>query len=163
MPQHEALPDMIEQAVVAHDELLRLLQQQRKALIEQHRARVRELTASIERQLGQVAECMLACEQCVQQVTLDKLASKHFDRLTAMQLDPQQELQLWESLRRVTQQAQAEGQLNQEIIADLLAYTDYSLRLLTPDEEQAKGYDGQGRPGCAGSHEARPQWVNRAA
>jgi len=163
VPQREALPYMIEQAVVAHDELLRLLQQQREALIEQNRAQVQQLTASIERQLGQVRERMLACEQCGQQVTLDKLGAEQFDRLTTRQLDPQLELQLWESLRRVAQQAQVEGQLNQEIIADLLAYTDYSLRLLTPDEDQAAGYDGQGRPGCAGSHETRPQWVNRAA
>ena len=155
MPQREA--------VAAHDELLRLLQQQRKALIDQDRAQVQELTASIQQQLGQVAECMLVCEECVRPVALDKLSGKQIERLAARQVDPQLELQLGESLRRVAQQAQLEGQLNQEIIVDLLAYTDYSLRLLMSDEDQAKGYDGQGRPECAGSHETRPQWVNRAA
>jgi len=145
--QLENARQCIDEVLTAYQELINLLLQQREALVEQDKGRIQYLNQCLQDQLTITAQCQ----------------QKYQDMYIRGAWAAQSDSQLWWTLRRNGQRVQFEGQLNQEIIADLLAYTDYSLRLLLPEHYQAEGYNAQGRRGLAGSQQAVPRQVDKAA
>jgi len=145
--QLENARQCINEVLTAYQELIHLLMLQREALVEQDKERIQYLTQCLQYQLTMTSLCQQECQDM------------YFRGVWEGQFDSQ----LWRILRRSSERAQFEGQLNQEIITDLLAYTDYSLRLLLPEHYQAEGYDAQGHRGIASSQQAVPRQVDKAA
>ena len=129
MQQPEPRTSIIEQTTAAHQELIALLQRQREALLQRDEQQMHDLTQQLYQQLLSIAHYQQQCEEMC----------------AAGQLSPYLSGQLGHTLQRTVQRGQFEGQLNQEMISDLLAYTDYSLRLLLPEQYLSEGYDAQGR------------------
>lgn len=147
MRQLEDARQCVGQALTAYQELIGLLEQQREALVQQDKERIQDLTQCLQDQLTITAQCHQECQE----------------QYATGALGAQVDHQLWRTLRQAGQRVQFEGQLNQEIIADLLAYTDYSLRLLLPEHYQAEGYDAQGRRELVGSQQPSPRQIDKAA
>lgn len=147
MQQLENARQCMNEVLTAYQELMHVLVLQREALVEQDKERIQYLTQCLQYQLTITALCQQECQDMC------------FRGVWEAQFDSQ----LWRTLQRSGQRVQFEGQLNQEIIADLLAYTDYSLRLLLPEHYQAEGYDAQGRRGITSSQQAVPRQVDKAA
>lgn len=147
MQQPDQFKLIIQQTLSAQEELIALLQQQREALVDQDEQRVQCFTQQLYHQLATIANCQQQWEEMC----------------AARQLSPHLYGQLGHTLQRTTQRAQFEGQLNQEIIVDLLAYMDYSLRLLVPEQYISNGYDAQGRREMHTGQQLKPRQINEAA